>query len=88
MDQPTYLSQQCPRQYVDEGASEDNLGRMRLCDPQHLLVVRLRSIDLFSHNFNGHVYFIEDLERTSDNSCDTVLDGHDIGRTALEHGHI
>jgi hypothetical protein len=34
------------------------------------------------------MYFIEDLERTSDDSCDTVLDGHDIGRTTLEHGHI
>jgi hypothetical protein len=28
-DGQTYLSQQYPQQYVDEGASEDNLGRMR-----------------------------------------------------------
>jgi hypothetical protein len=61
---------------------------MRRCDQRHQVVARLRSINLFPQNFNGHVSLIEDLERTSEGSCDTVLDGHDIRRTALEHGHI
>ncbi len=31
---------------------------------------------------------IEVFERTAEDTRDTVLDGHDIGRAALEHRHI
>ncbi len=86
----TYLSQQCARPHVEKWASRGNLGTMRQCDPRHLLVVPLRGIILSQqiYIFHGHVDLIEVFERTSDDSWDTVFEGHDIRRAALEHRHI
>ena len=42
-------------------------------------MVRLRNINLGPQNFSDHVSLIEVLERTSEDTRDTVLDGHDIG---------